>query len=413
MKAEEYEQLKKHVSDQIKTIRTEELDPEKLAALFENMFDYVNGSFQTIESRIQQELSPKMSHVITSGIMDAAEYQLCEGEIFPMISGDEREHKISLSDLRKGMKAGEPVKLFTVFLEADHSLNREFQRTGRLFPCNIISDEWNYKGHCFLKPRTDYLEKMEWLFRVFQRNGEEFPYPFVPYLDRFYDVYLKDAEFYDIESLRMIKVDWGEFEEYVRYELFPVWNVTKKRLEAEVKPIPSEYNQQFCNLINFNRLRKDCTYLAAEEREVTLETNPNGDLSIISDLENKKNWQMAEFHPALRKEVQHPMFSSSKVPRLRIVTKSDVFAFVKELGFSDLYPLKQVEIKKQTDYAKVTFDIHSYVKDRLPQEKTVKQLWLYFAKNGAPCFYDSDVLSYLISMVQIECRQYDCVGRFL
>ncbi|MBR3469906.1 MAG: hypothetical protein IKH28_09475 [Lachnospiraceae bacterium] len=413
MKAEEYELIKRHVEDQIKMIRTEDIDQERLSELFAELLDYINASKQRVENRIDQELKPVKPYVLECGIMDSREYHMSDEEVFPLVPNDAKEHNLSVEEIRKGMKARVPVKLFTVFLEADHSTTKEFQKPDRLFSCKVISNEWTYSGHCFVKWRKDYYDQLEWLFNMFQRNGREFIYPFTPYLSRFYDVYLLDADFYDIDNIQKIKVDWEEFEEYVKYDLFPVWNVITKRLEAEVKPIPSEGTQLFGNLINYNRLRKDCSYLVAEEREARLETDSNGDLSIISDLENKKNWLMAEFHPKLNKEVKYPLFSVSKASRLRIVTKSDIFAYVEELGFGDQYSLRQIEIKKQTDYAKVTFDIHPYVPDKLPQEKTAKQLWLYFARNGEPRFYDGDALSYLISMVQTECRQYDCVGRFL
>ena len=414
MKSEEFEQYKNNILAKIAHVNQEDVDRELLGGLFGEMMDYMNASFHTLEKKIDHAVKARWNYGISTGIMDEREFELQKDNIFPIVPEDLKTPTISESELKKCLKKGKPFKLFSIFLEAEYKDTVDFRKKERKFECKIISDEWNYSGHCIVVQRLDYLDELEKVYKIFQRNGERFQYPCIPYLYRFFDVYLTDADFYDVEKINEIQIDWEEFSKHVKYHYFPVWNIARKRFVADVRPVPCKQLTQYCHTINKNRLNKKCSYLVAEDQIAIYDMSFQDDLCIYVPVKKKKEWNVLEFHAYDKIDSKYRFFFAIDVERTYcITTYSDIYSYIHRLGYGNDMVLKQVEMKAAADYPNITYDMNAYIAEKLPQEQNRKQIWLYFEKKDGEHFYDIDILSYLVSMLQNECKQYECVGQFL
>lgn len=411
---EEFEQYKNNILAKIAHADQDDVDKELLSGLFGEMMNYMNASFHTLEKKIDNAVKAKWNYGISIGIMDERELEIQSDNVFPIVPEDLKKQTISAGELKKCLKQGKPFKLFSIFLEAEYKDTKDFAKKEREFECKIISNEWNYNGHCIVVQRLDYLEELEKVYKIFQRNGKRYQYPCIPYLYRFFDVYLIDADFYDVEKINKIQIDWGEFSEHVKYHYFPVWNIAHRRFVAEVRPVPCKQLTQYCHTINKNRLNKQCSYLVAEDQMKIYDMSFQDDLCIYSSVEKKKKWNILEFHSCDRIDSKYRFFSAPDTEWTNcITTYSDIYSYIHRLGYSNDMVLQQVEMKEAADYPKSTYDMNAYIADKLPEEQNRKQLWLYFQKEGGEHFYNIDILSYLVSMIQNECKQYECVGQFL
>ena len=385
-----------------------------LKEVFGELLRYSQTAVNEIENRMLSELSKKQDYTIVSGVMSIEEYDETNRWMFPMCREDIEEKVIKLEQMKSALNGGEGYRLCTVMFDTSLEMIKELENEKKYFPCEIKSSEWSYKGKCYILPRTDYINQYINLYKAFQRNGIRYYLPNIPYLRRFFDVYLETAEFYDISDIAAVEVNFGEYKSYVRYHTFPVWNIEKKTFLSDVKPKPCENIKQFCHVINNKRLSKECSYLVAEEDLEIYGIHFEEDLQIITSENKKKKWELYAFSHGKEGIFKHEFYANAaNGAECAIRSRADVFHFVKNLNYEDYMILKRIEILETGKKEKLTYDMNFYITDYFPVDRNRKQLCLYFenVKGEHPMLYD--VLSYIITALQEECREYECIGVFI
>ena len=138
----------------------------------------------------------------------------------------------------------------------------------------------------------------------------KFECPNIPYIYRFFNVYIKAAEFYDIDNITSMEIDFREYSSSIKYNMFPVWNIEKKVFVADMKPKPSEDMKQFLHIINSKRLKMDSSYLVAEASGEIFDVYYKNDLYIATSISEKKRWMLYEFTSKIDEEFEYRLFSN-------------------------------------------------------------------------------------------------------
>lgn len=385
-----------------------------LKDVFGELVNYSKTAINEVENRIIQEESENRDYTIVSGVASIDEFDNTNAWMFPMCQDDTTETKINLEELKSALAKGETYRLCTVMFDAPFEIVKELQKKEQEFSCVIKNDKWEYRGTCYIAPRTDYEKQYEALYQAFQRNGIKYCCPNVPYLQRFFNVFLKSADFYDIENIESVEIDFGEYKSYIKYDIFPVWNIEIKTFLSDVKPKPCENEKQFCHIVNHKRLRGDCSYLVEETKGEIYDVFFQEDLHIISSIPQKKKWKLYVFSQKKEGVYKHEFFSNKgRESGCVIRSKADVFRFVKMLNYEDYMVLKRVEILEAGHKRKQTYDMNFYITDYFPVDENKKQLCLYFENKRGQHPLLNDVLSYIITALQEECREYECIGIFM
>lgn len=385
-----------------------------LKDVFLELLHYSEESQRNIERRMQKSFEVQQNYPIVLGVVSREEYDVTNSWIYPMVSEDICEKEINLEQMKDKLKKGESYEVCTVFFHTSYDVIRRLREKQYRFDCQIKTSNWTYHGKCYIQPRTDYEEKLVDLYKVFCRNGVKYPGPNIAYLKRFFKVYLEAADFYDIDEIIEIEIDFGEYKSYVKYNIFPVWNIETRTVSADVKPQPCRDVRQYIHVINGNRLQKDCNYLVANAEYEIYEVYKDDDLSIITSADKKMQWELYVFHLKREGVFTYEFFSNGEGAKgERVRSKADIFRFVKKQNYEEYVVLKQIEICDKKEYRKQTYDMNDYLPDYLAPNDRGKQLCLYFENRVGDYSLLTDIMSYIVTALQEECPEYDCIGILL
>ncbi len=362
-----------------------------LKDVFGELLKYSQETFYKIEQQHEQDTKDNKDYTVVSGILSLDEYDKTDTMIFPMCREDVEKREIKLDEMKSALLKGEAYFLGTIFVDAPFEVIKELNTEKKEFSCDIKTSKWVYKGKCYLTAKTQYEKMYSDLQNVFQRNGVRCFCTNTPYIRRFFNIYLQAADFYDIDDIVGVDVDFEKYKTYIKHDVFPVWNIQEKTFLSDVKPKPCEDIKQFCHVINSKRLRKECSYLVAEPKTEIYDLFHQGDLQIVSSVKEKKKWKLYAFTPEQESIYKYKFFSNAGRDKYCVVSsKADVFRFVKKLKLEDYVILKKVEV----------------IEDHT-------QLRLYFEKVKEQDYMVEDVLCYIVTALQEECREYHCIGTFL
>lgn len=386
---------------------------EILKEVFWEITQYTQTAYQELEQKMEQGFGDKKDYCITTGVMDSRLYDETDERLFPMKREDLPEEMVSVEELRSSMEQKRSCKVFSIFLEADYTVIKGLMRSGEQFACVIKTADGEYTGSVSIRPREDYQEILTELFRTFQNNGIAYQCPCAPYLTKFFDVYVESGEVNSEEEITSIVVDFREYEPYVRYHMIPVWNIEKVAVPADMEPEACIDEIHYCHTINGGRLKQDSLYLIAEPDIEIYEINQGEDLRIVTIEQEKAKWQLLRMTSAKPGKLPYPVFSNKDRKKDGLVrTEAGIFQFINMLGYQDYVTLKRIQIIPEYSGEANTYCMDASMLEELNMPRHQDVLLLEFESGKQGDFLTDDIMSYLVTALQKECREYKCLGTF-
>lgn len=200
----------------------EDLDERKFAkeVLVENLehiFTWTEQKYDALKQRIQKELTlPWENYSVYMTVVEKSDYDPIGTFWFPLCEED-----ISRKD-----GIGNPV----VYLMAEDKLCQEFicqELTG--------TDQESGKEIRFhIREAKKYKNAVRKLYSLFLDNHIPWRTLHLGHIERFFE--LVPAE--ELPSGSRIRFDWGNWEEYVKPEMIPLWNIKKMSLSSREYRFP-------------------------------------------------------------------------------------------------------------------------------------------------------------------------------
>lgn len=386
---------------------------EMMSQVFKELFQYTRGQYEQLEEKIAGEMKRGTeSFTIYTGVAEQKYYDITGDSMFPMIAEDLEENVIETKMLLDSLQKGVPVKAFNVFLEMDYSEICLLMEKKQQFHGYIYTENAEYPVTAELRPDTRYQKVVKKLFQIVVNNGLPWRTICAPYLNKFFEVYLVKTELPFYEKIETIKVDFGEYEEKMRYHCFPVWNLEETTGVADVKSVGSLDRVQYQHMITKRRMNEDFYLVADTEEMLTKDVCEDG-IIITTFISDAREWKLYRVVPKVTQLFEYPIFSNEREGQQMeaVRTKGGIMHLVNSLGYEDRIELISVDFPEKYNEAPITYGMDSEMVDECYAGKNRPPMVLSFAKK-ADDFVQTDILSYVVSAVQRKYPEFMCYGEY-
>lgn len=413
--------FERYIEEQLRQI--DDLDERRfakqiLAEGLGRMIRQTEKKYEELERRVYQEIAiPDNCYEVVSTVVKREHYDPTNETLFPVTEADKKEET-----LRQMLSTEEEYYIGTVFLEADRKMCRRFEER-KTFKGTVQGEAETEQLEIHVKKAGRYREVMEQLYKMFQDNHIPWETVNMAYLDKFYDLYLYLPTGQSVMESEEINIDFDDFEEAVRRNIVPLWNIEPVTYESKGFMVPCidgiYYEHEFA-LADEN---SGDGYLIQAREEIMEIRHEEKKIVIKSPKENFQGWsavRVVQGETIRSLDYNAPVLTNRKqdsflrkiagISKIQLLTKTDLFRRIMEMDISDYIEVVDYEIVENgMDYPQEE-SMNWFVRDELFAMESRKVLLLKFKEKKEGCYLNDSLVWFAVSRMQMEISEYRCVG---
>ncbi len=413
-------QFEKYINERLLEIKDDEERRVLKEVMRETMIPFyqqVEASYRELEDRITNGKTVEAArYEIITGIEHRSRVDVTEEAMVPMNYADLNETIIDTKELQTALGQGLPYKIMTIFLQMDYCDLRRIEREKRVYKAVIYTEDGEYAADVILQKNASYQQQLNELYHAFEANGIEWNTVCMPYIAKFFDVYITAAQCPEDEEIEGIKVNFEEYDSKIVYDLIPMWNVRILEENTSAYPDLALDRIHYEHCIFGNRIKEERDYLIATEDKKLWEVfRKDGDLHIVCDEEAPTKWRLLEIgYDAWKQQYDRPVFGNywrRKAGYRCIHTMAEVHRAVSELGYEK--QLKLLDIKKIDGVytePRLTYSMDSFIDDEIRIGVNRSKLIFKFKAADKELYLNRDIMSYIVSRIQWQLPEFECIG---
>lgn len=389
---------------------------EVLGKVFLPMYEYMEESYQGLEQRLKEENLAEKQLEIKTAVISRGKYDITEGVFRPMILEDCQPPQIDLSKLAEAVAMGKEYFLFKIFLKLDYLELERIEESKRKFHGTVKTAKGEYNAAFQLKKSTVYIERAGQMYRTFIQNKIQWQTLCIPYLHKFFDVYMMAGDGFLEEEVTEVSIDFQEYKGAVCYDYIPLWNVDTIYAKTDSFPRLCIDKIHYEHEIYQNQLEKNCEYLVAEENlDFTGIRNKQGSLCITCNAEKGKKWKLYKIGQESSIRLEEPVMDNKKeeMGHIPIRTRGGICRFIQSLGVDEMLILKNIVFTKEKPRIQETYSMDNFIEDEITLENKENYMVLEFEPKEKEWYLNRDVMSYAVSALAREYREFSCFGRLV
>lgn len=402
-----------------------------LNSVFTSLEQYSEDRFNDLEKRVFDEIQYlEEKYNIYSTIIDRKHIDVTNEILFPMVEEDVEEKVYDVKTIIDNLNNNVFSKMFNIFLKCNYSTFKQFISDNSEIMGTIETNKKIHKGYFKVKKNTQYKEKINILYRCFINNNIMWKTVNMPYINKIAEIQLINCEDkIDIdEEIIKINIDFGDYSKYIKYDMVPLWNIKEIKMKCSGFPMPCIDKINYEHIIPIKKEGEKNGYLVnLDEENMDYVTIKNNYITITSKIAVSSPWlvyKIVNYKEDNNKKENYEIMSNYKNVnfsnrflfnnRYVIKTKNEIskvinsFEVSKHLKFIDL---KIEEIKFEED--RETYDANDFIIDEIREDNIKKSLVLYFEAKNQEYYLNNDILSFLVSEIQIIYPEYKCEGRLI
>ena len=425
MEDEIYEKLNK-----IESLEDRILLKNVLNGVFIALEEYTDKKLNSIEDRVFSEIKyKKEKYNIFSGLIKKDNIDLTNDFLYPILPLDLEEDVIETQDILKALEKAEPLKLFKVFMKCDYKMFKEFLNKDLKFKGVIETDKRIHEADFVVRKNNEYKSSIENLYESFINNNIAWSTINNPYIHKFADVYIVSARdtIEADETIVKVDVDFGEYSKYVNYDMVPMWNIKKLILKGSGFPVPCEDKVNYEHTISVAKEGKDNGYLVTlNKQDVNYVMFKDEAIIVSSKDDTPQKWEILKIISSgedKEKDYEFKLMSneininfSNKLlfkNSLNIRTKSELSRVINSYKASEYLSFKEISLKDNDNFNEETYEVNDFIIDEIREEKIKRKMILYFQPKDKENYLNLDILSFLVSEVQLIYPEYKCEGKLI
>ncbi|KFX54934.1 normocyte-binding protein [Clostridium botulinum] len=402
-----------------------------LNSVFTSLEQHSEDRFNDLEERVFDEIQYlEEKYNVYSTIIDRKHLDVTNEFLFPMIEEDTEEKIYDVKTIIDNLNDNVSSKMFNIFLKCDYSIFKQFISNNSEITGTIETNKKIHKAYFKVKANIEYKEKINTLYKCFINNNIMWKTVNLPYINKIAQIFLTKCEdqIDEEEEIVKINIDFGDYSKYIKYDMVPLWNIKEIKLKCAGFPIPCIDKVNFEHDISIEKEGTNHGYLVnLDEENMDYVTIKKNYITITSKISASSPWlvyKIVNYKEDNAKKDNYEIMSNYKNVnfsnrflfnnRYVIKTKSEIaklinsFEASKHLRFRDL---KIEELKFDED--KETYDANDFIIDEIREDNIKKSLVLYFEPKNKENYLNNDILSFLVSEIQIIYPEYKCEGRLI
>ena len=392
-----------------------------MESLFTPFYHYMENKYQKLEERfMESEKQGQNSVDIVTSVCRKDRLNVYEDTMFPICEEDLQEQYIKVEDVIKCLEEHKECYCYSTYGKMEYVELQNLWKEKRKFKGVIKTKDAEFEAYFILKRNKKYGKKVKELYEIFMRNQMPWTTLNIPFIYKMIDVYIVDASYPDGDVIESVEVDFEEYKDKIFFETIPVWNIGKKTIRSSAYPSFETDQINYTHMIYDSQLEKKCDYLVANKQvEYWNVRKESRDLCIECKEVEPVTWELLEVH----KEVQcydkenHPLMSNSQKTRKNtglIRTFAELQKRITELNVDSYLKLYEIQ-KAGTHYPmeEATYSMDEAIEEELRVHGEREGLLFIFEAADKTNYLNEDILSYVISSIQWELREYQCFGKIM
>lgn len=373
--------------------------------------------YQELERRVYKETEvPVGCYEVISTIIRKEDYDPTNETLFPVCLEDLQEETEGWEIAENGIYIG------TIFLKADEKTARKFENAGDF--SGTYGEESVRKAIFHVRRAQRYRDRVELLYHAFRDNHVSWETVHSGYLDKFYDVFMESIGQLDmLAELACIKVNYGEYGEFIRQDIIPLWNVEQISFDSTDFMLPCIDGIYYEHEFDIRDADPKDGYLVVANIDILEIRHEEGKILMKTKEETFEDWQALRIvqkqteksldyiAPLLSNHRKDSYFRriSGETPA-RLLTKADLFRRVAELDIGEYIEMTGYKLcNNVADYPKEE-GMDWFVEDGLFPMESRRVLVLEFAEKSSGHYLNDSMVRFAVSRIQLEVEEYRCVG---
>lgn len=400
------------VSDEGERRALKELMRETLIPFYE----HTEEAYAELEKRLTQTTESQSGRFeIITGVERRSQVDITEEAMVPMRYEDLSEFLVDISEMKECLSRGEVYTVMRVFLALDYGAIRRIARERRNFHGAIRTADGEYSAVFTLKKDESYMKQITNLYEVFENNGQEWNTVCAPYLGKYFEVQVTKTDCPLEEEVVGITVNFEEYQDKVIYDLIPMWNVRVFEERTGAYPDFALDRIHYEHCIYGSRFKDGRDYLVdADHIKLWNIFWQDGDMHIICDEDQPVRWKLIELgSDAWNKRYDMPVFGNYHRPKMGercIHTLAEVKRYVAKLGYESYLYLLEVRQEEVRPGIRGTYSMDAFLEDEIRVGENRPGLIFRFRPADKENYLNQDIMSYLMSKIQWQMPEFECIG---
>lgn len=402
---------------------------QMMNSVFLHLVEYQEEMQKKLEQRVFSEFEDKEDKLdIYVTLCHRDDFDPIHDFLYPMIPGDEQRKLCDRKALHEQLTRQEQAVLMTIFMECGYSRIQELINSNRTFKGRLTTTEKSYPVEVRLQQNTLYIDELEKLYNMFLKNGMPWKTVNHPYANKFFDVVLVscEGELGEDEEIAEVTVHLEEWEPYKKLDVIPLWNIERLALKNIGFPVPAIDRVNFEHVLSLRKTGSQHGYLVdGDEALIRYIKRSAEELTIVSPQEKSGIWNVCKITQPVAtptSRLQYALVSNrrkssfvgsfARKQGMPVRAKGEIIRIVHSFEAAEQLELVHVEIREKGGRTSATYEMNPFISDNVRVEHDKKIMQLGFRRRGADSFILEDMMSFLVSEIQMYFPEYKCEGEW-
>lgn len=421
------EMIKKEIS-QIGNLNERVVFKDIVEQIFLSLYEANQEMYSTLEHRIMDDLAFDINRyrictcIVEKEFLDRSHHLLS-----PMIENDLKEKNYDAVLIEEQLQEEGSFFVKTLFMECDFIQIQKLLQKEKIGGWIRTKNE-SYPAEFMLKRNEVYLGEIAHLYEVFVSNGVTWQTVNAPYLYKFVDVYLT-SNIYKLpagEEIVDIVPNLEEFGEWAHDNFIPLWNIRKLTLNSVGFPVPCEDHKSFEHVISIREYGNEHVYLIDDSEHIVSVRQSENHLLVMGNVPDGIKWKVYMIRSGQNRKFDrftYPVMTNQRkdefVERffkrqgMNVKTAAELRRFISGFGLEEYVEFSGYELTDHKKEIPETYSMNSFILDEIRDNEYRKCLLLKFKGKGKNTFLLRDIMSFLVSEVQMLYPEYLCEGELL
>ncbi|WP_432665110.1 normocyte-binding protein [Wukongibacter baidiensis] len=422
------EKIHNRIND-MENLKDRALLKELLNGIFIPLCEHDDNMYKKLEQRIFDEIEYNQKNFsIYTTIVSKKNYDPIHYFLHPMKDDDTYDQQIDYKSLFEESSDENKIKVNKVLFQCDYLELVKILNENNRFKGTIKTDINTYEAEFVVTRNNEYHEIIEKMYKIFMKNSIPWRTINAPYISKIVDVNLVEYDEKILEEeIEDIVVDFKEYSKYVKYDMVPLWNIEGLVLKSTGFPVPCEDKINFEHLITLEEESESGYLLDCINEEIKNVRQTKNTLIITAKEEDARAWNV--FRIVKKKDSKldrydYALFSNSKnisfiekfvnYNNNNIKTKAELMRIINAFELNRYLTFKDVYIEKTSSHNIIeTYNMNEFIADEIRDFDSNKRLVLEFQSSDKSNFIIRDILSFIISEIQVYYPEYICEGRLI
>lgn len=423
------EMIKKEIS-LIDSLQERVVFKDIVEQLFLSLYETNQEMYRELESRIMDDLAFDINrYQVTLGIMEKEYVDSSHHLLSPIREEDVHDREYEIPEILTQLKEEGRFRVKTYFMEYDY-LGIEKLLARKKIGGRVYTDRGDYPAEFEVRKNEDYLREISHLYEVFVSNGVPWQTVNAPYLHKYIDVDLVSLpeEAWPSQGVLKIEPDLEEFAQWAHEDFIPIWNIRKLQMDSVGFPVPCEDHKSYEHTISIREYGNEHVYLIDDKVHIHSIRQKENRLIIMGEEAEARKWQVYMIRNGQNRKFErftYPLMTNQRKDEFlerfgrrqdrRVRTEGELARFIQGYGMEEYVAYEGYEIldREQVTETSETYSMNDFILDEIREGEYRKCLVLLFRRKGTQTFLLRDIMSFLVSEVQLMYGEYMCEGRLL